>query len=208
MLFSSINSFAFEVSSSFCKQDVLVCLSMGFTLFLQVITVHGAPQNQLRVLYPFTPFYLMPSMKTLRPSRILSFYLHFETGVCKLKTANCKLQGASLSCCLHVNEVFWGIDTLMYLMCLQPLFPIMLSCERDYVAAKPEMLTICPLQKICQLLPYCNHARTDLLRQQVILRAGNRDIQAHEPFRSMDKLVNEKSMHEITPEGAETQNGK
>ena len=62
---------------------------MVFTLFLQVITVHRAPQNQLRVLYPFIPFYLMPSMKTLRLCYILSFYFaqeNFETGVCKLQS--------------------------------------------------------------------------------------------------------------------------
>ena len=158
---------------------------MGFTLFLQVITVRRAPQNQLRVLYPFTPFYLLPSMKTLSPWCSLSFHLHRRT--LKQESANCNLW-ASLSCCLRVNEVFWGIATLMYLTCLQLLFPTMLSrCERDHVAAKHEMLTPCPLQEICQLLPYCNHARTDLLRQQIILCAGNRDIQAHEPFRSMDK---------------------
>ena len=158
---------------------------MGFTLFLQVISVRGAPQNQLRVLYPFTPFYLLPSMKTLSPWCSLSFHLHRRT--LKQESANCNLW-ASVSCCLRVNEVFWVIATLMYLMCLWLLFPTMLSrCERDHVAAKHEMLTPCPLQEICQLLPYCNHARTDLLRQQIILCAGNRDIQAHEPFRSMDK---------------------
>ena len=87
-----------------------------------------------------------------------------------------------------MNEAFWGIATLMYLMCLRLLFLTMLShCERDHVAAKPEMLTLCSLQKICQLLPFCNHARTDLLRQQIILCAVNRGIQVREPFRSMDK---------------------
>ena len=83
------------------------------------------------------------------------------------------VSGENLFCCLCVNEVLWCTATHMHLVYLRPLFPTMLSCcEWNHIATKPEMPTLCPLQKVCQLLPYCNHARTDLLRQQIILCAG------------------------------------